>query len=492
MRYLPRLFMDSLPTAKSLQAHIDDAPNLSPIQWRIWGLAAMGKLFEGAVVFLTGVAIPLVEKDFNLSTTLKGSVAAATLFGILVGASLFGNIADRLGRRFVFCLEILLFTVFIALAALAWNPGSLVLFLFLAGVALGADYPTAHLIISESMPSRLRGRLVLGAFTFQSVGALLGVFTGLLLLRLDPRVSAWHWMYAVMIIPGLIVFWLRTSLPESAHWLLAQQRHEQAYIAARKLFGHPVQLLPHRMTNSGSSGSAKLNFVALFSPTYIRATILSAVPWFLQDLSTYGIGIFTPTILATLFTKTEPNFILKEMVAVQGSGAVDSFLLIGFITSVCLVDRVGRIPLQIFGFIGCALGLAIAALSYGVVPAEHELKIVLIFGGFMLFNFMTNLGPNAMTYVLAGEVFPVEIRGAGAGFAASFAKIGAVCTALCFPVLRQSLGTENLLYLLALASLVGALVTYLCRIETRGKNLEATFSQAPTPPGVGTPEVSPS
>jgi len=98
--------------------------------------------------------------------------------------------------------------------------------------------------------------------------------------------------------------------------------------------------------------------------------------------------------------------------------------------------------------------------------------MALLFSGFLLFNFMTNLGPNAQTYLIAGEVFPTRIRGRGAGFAASFAKIGAVLTAFLFPILLKDLGTEILLGGLVVASLIGAIVTYLFRIETAGKSLE--------------------
>jgi putative MFS transporter len=98
---------------------------------------------------------------------------------------------------------------------------------------------------------------------------------------------------------------------------------------------------------------------------------------------------------------------------------------------------------------------------------------MLIFAGFMLFNFMTNLGPNSQTYLIAGEVFPTAIRGIGAGFAASFGKIGACMTAFLFPILLADIGTAALLYLLVGASLLGAVVTWLFRIETAGVNLES-------------------
>jgi putative MFS transporter len=76
-------------------------------------------------------------------------------------------------------------------------------------------------------------------------------------------------------------------------------------------------------------------------------------------------------------------------------------LIVGIGLAVLLADKLGRIRLQIIGFIGCAVGLLLASLS---VDVSGGLKTILIFAGFMLFNFMTNLGPNAQTYLLAGEV----------------------------------------------------------------------------------------
>ena len=97
---------------------------------------------------------------------------------------------------------------------------------------------------------------------------------------------------------------------------------------------------------------------------------------------------------------------------------------------------------------------------------------ILVFVGFMLFNLMTNLGPNSMTYLIAGEVFPTALRGTGAGFAASVAKIGAVLTAFLFPILLASWGTAVIVLLLAGTSLLGALITWLNRVETNGMSLE--------------------
>jgi MFS transporter, putative metabolite transport protein len=222
-------------------------------------------------------------------------------------------------------------------------------------------------------------------------------------------------------------------------------------------------------------------YAALFQAKNIRATILASVPWFLQDLGTYGIGIFTPTILAAAVGHKREHaqhiadLVSNDLIAAKGAAFIDILLLVGIIGAVLLSDRLGRMRLQIWGFIGCAAGLFIAALS---VYYEGGARISLIFIGFMLFNFMTNLGPNAQTYLIAGEVFPTAIRAIGAGFAASFAKIGACTTAFLFPILLTDIGTAKLLYLLAGTSLLGAAVTWLFRIETAGVNLEETGLEA--------------
>jgi MFS transporter, putative metabolite transport protein len=120
------------------------------------------------------------------------------------------------------------------------------------------------------------------------------------------------------------------------------------------------------------------------------------------------------------------------------------------------------------------VGLVLAALASNFTDGT---QILLIFAGFMLFNFMTNLGPNAQTYLLAGEVFPTAIRGKGAGFAAAFAKVGAVMTAFLFPILLDTIGQSALLYGLVVVSILGAIVTWLFRIETTGINLDKLEEQ---------------
>ncbi len=471
---------------RSVQSYLDETPvwpdgtsglraMMTNMQQRIWVLAAAGKFFEGMIVFMSGVALPLIATEFGIDAMQHGIIAAASLFGILVGASLLGGLADIYGRKPMFIAEMIIFTLFLALAAMSPGYWWLVVCLFGMGIALGCDYPTAHLIISETMPSSSRGRLVLGAFAFQAVGALFGTAVGYVILANSPSVGAWRLMYAVAIVPAALVILARFTIPESPHFLAvrgdSRRAGEVVLRILRRTPAYPREVAIAVSDTDGRSGG----YAALFRGRNLRATMLASIPWFLQDLGTYGIGIFTPVILAaTVGHRTEhagslAAIVHNDILAAKGAAAIDALLIVGVVAAIFLADRVGRMPLQIVGFIGCAVGLAIAALSTAM---SGQAQTVMIFVGFMLFNFMTNMGPNAQTYLIAGEVFPTKIRAKGAGFAASFAKVGAVTTAFLFPILLADFGTGALLWGLVGACLLGAVLTRCLRIETAGRNLE--------------------
>jgi putative MFS transporter len=479
---------------RTVQSYIDQTPAwpdgtptdfipMTGMQWRIWLLASAGKFFEGLVVFMTGVALPLIVKDFGLSPVEKGIASAAPLAGIMVGAIALGGLADIYGRRRMFVVEMIVFALF--LTGLTWSPNYpwLVVFLFGVGLALGCDYPTAHLVISESIASKDRGKLVLSAFAFQAIGALVGTVVGFLILSNLPEIGAWRWMYATAIVPAMLVVLGRLRISDSGHWLMSQGRKAEAEAEVARLLEreppYPKEVRLADLSASEQAAAARVRRTGGWRELFIlpgrRATILASVPWFLQDLGTYGIGIFTPTILVKVIghediaAQNVSALIARDILAAKGAALLDVLLIVGILAAVLLADRVGRIRLQVIGFIGCAAGLGLATLS---LQAAEPTRSILLFGGFMLFNFMTNVGPNAQTYLLAGEVFPTEVRGKGAGFAAAFAKVGAVLTAFLFPVLLADAGINFLLSVLIASSLLGAWITWQFRIETTGVSLE--------------------
>jgi len=470
---------------RSVQTYIEEIPSwecgarlagppLSGMQWLVWSLATAGKFFEGLIVFMGGIALPLVAEQFAMTTAEKGLVIAATLAGILLGALALGGLADRFGRKPVFIGEMALLAVALLLAALSPSTPVLVGSLFAVGLALGADYPTAHLVISESIPAAVRGRLVLGAFSFQALGAVTGTAIAAVVLASKPELDTWRIFYLIPVVPVLLVLWGRLFLPESSHWLVSKGSVRDAEQQLGKLLGRTdIELVQLEIAEEGHFERSS-DWGQLFEGRLQRATILASVPWFLQDLSTYGIGIFTPVIIAAAFgaeanEHTVAAVIHNDLLGARGTALVDVGFLVGIACAIALADRWGRIPLQILGFVGCAAGLVIAA--FGNAGGHTNLVVIVI--GFVLFQFMTNLGPNSQTYLLAGEVFPTRVRGLGAGLAAATGKVGAVLTAFFFPTLLANLGTERLLPLLAITSLVGAVITWSYRIETTGVDMES-------------------
>ncbi len=233
---------------RSVQDYIDETPYwkdstklpgapMTNMQWTIFALACFGKFFEGMVVFMTGVALPLMMKEFGLTSADKGFIAAAPLFGILIGATALGTLADVYGRKKMFIVEMIIFAAFVVGITLVdqisyltgLEPFILLVFLlFGTGMALGCDYPTAHMVISECIPSTVRGRMVLSAFGFQAVGALAGVAVGFGVLSMSPELGAWRWMYAATLIPAIPVIIGRFYITKSAHWLVSQGNYEEA------------------------------------------------------------------------------------------------------------------------------------------------------------------------------------------------------------------------------------------------------------------------
>ena len=127
------------PRSRSVQAYIDETPlwadgtpvlstPLTNMQWRIWTLAAAGKFFEGLVVFMTGVALPLIAEEFKITPAQHGVVGAASLFGILIGAIGLGGLSDYFGRRSMFIVEMIIFMIFLVLLVASQNYFWLVVF----------------------------------------------------------------------------------------------------------------------------------------------------------------------------------------------------------------------------------------------------------------------------------------------------------------------------------------------------------------------------
>jgi MFS family permease len=438
-----------------------DEARMTPLHRRIWLVAALGLLLDGFDFFVIGVCLPLIAVDFDLTPGTTGLLASAAVLGSVLGAVVLGPVADRIGRRLVFRLDLLLFVAAALASALAWDVWSLISFRFLLGVAIGADYPLSSSYAAEVAPRRHRDRLLVGVISFQAVGSLLGVSLGLLAIRANPAPDAWRWILGAGALLAVLVVVARHGLPESPRWLLSQGRREEAAEVVTRLVGQRVR--PEQVTTIPEE---RVPWSRLFGSALRRRTVFTSVPWFLMDIVVYGVGVFTPTILAGLVVEQNAGSTGSTVNAVTTglceTGVTDVFLVLGFVAALLLVGRVGAYRLQVTGFVAVAVGLVLLAVS-SALPGGAEQYYWLAFVGFAVSNFFQNMGPNPTTFLMPAVTFPTSVRATGAGFAAASGKAGAVVVTLGFPSLQDRLGLAPTVGLMAVGAVVAAVVTVVAR-----------------------------
>jgi nitrate/nitrite transporter NarK len=177
-----------------------------------------------------------------------------------------------------------------------------------------------------------------------------------------------------------------------------------------------------------------------------------------MDIATYGVGLFTPTILGAIeISGRTRGLAARDFALAKGSAVIDLFLLIGFLLGIWMVPRFGRIRMQAIGFAGMAVGMLMLLAAVGLT--NSSLHIPLVFVGFILFNLQMNAGPNSTTFTLAPILFPTQLRGTAGGFAAGVAKLGATFGVFLLPILKEGLGVPSVLGILSAVSVLGLVIT---------------------------------
>ena len=311
--------------------------------------AGIGVLFDAADFALFGAALPPVAAEFGLGPAQAGLLATIGLIGAFLGALFWGTISDYIGRRTSFNTTIGIFSVFTGLTALSWNVLSLAIFRFVSNFGLGGQVPVALTITSEFMPGRLRGRVsssVLAAFPLGLV-----VAAGLSLL-LIPRFG-WRALFAVGVVPALMLLAVRRYMPESVRYLISRGKVGEAERIVESI---ERQALGH--TNEGAVSAAPqpevgvkqgVTVFELLTPERRRTTILLWVVSFCFFWSSNGILFMLPTIL------TQRGIPLSQAISfalVQAIFGVFGYTICGF-----LIDHFGRRPvLFLYGSSGNRVG----------------------------------------------------------------------------------------------------------------------------------------
>lgn len=428
-------------------------------------LSTGGTLLDGFVIFVLGVAMPLITVEFHLTPDVVGLIGASLVFGAVFGAGLGGPMADHLGRRKLMLADMVIITVGAATSALAKGFPMLFFGQLLVGVGVGVDFPTSSSYVSEVLPKHSRARMMVARIACQSVGMLLAAMITLVLLKNAHNAQIWRVFLATEGIIALLFFFLRLLEPDSPHWLMIRGRFAEAAQAFIRIMPEQREGVLQIIGNVGNQSVTNLvappespGITILFSRLYRARTVLVAVPWLLMDIATYGVGLFTPIILGAINVSAKRGGVIAhDFVDARGSAAIDLFLLLGFLLGIWAVPRFGRIRMQAIGFASMAFGMLL--LMIAVQLSNSTLHIPLVFAGFIVFNLLMNAGPNSTTFTLAPILFSTQLRATASGFAAGVAKIGATLGVFVLPILKGKFGVPGVLGMMATVSVLGLVVT---------------------------------
>lgn len=458
--------MSDIPLPQRLTLVLDES-SLNRIQRWLWVLSTGGTLLDGYVIFVLGVAMPLVVAEFHIQPDVVGLIGASLVFGAVIGAGVGGPMADHLGRRKLMLADMIIIGAGAFISALAKGPAMLFIGQLLVGTGVGIDFPVSSSYVSEILPKRSRARMMVATIACQSVGMLVAAAITLVLLK-GGSTQAWRLFLATEGAVALLFFVLRLSAPESPHWLMSRGKFAKAAEAFIRIIPKQREAVL-RLTGDHEKLTAPVPDVTgglsiLFSRPYRARTALVTIPWFLMDIATYGVGLFTPAILGAIeiFGRTR-GIAAHDFALAKGSAIIDLFLLAGFLLGVWMVPRFGRIRMQAVGFAGMAVGMFMLLAAVGLT--NSNLHIPLVFAGFILFNLLMNAGPNSTTFTLAPILFPTQLRGTAGGFAAGVAKLGATLGVFLLPILKGKFGVPSVLGIISVVSLLGLVVTLILRRE---------------------------
>ncbi len=414
--------------------------------------------FVAFEIILIGLVLPAIGAEFGIFDLANftatdplqyGGIVSATLLGSFLGSISLGRASDRLGRRNLFQISVVVYSIFTALTALSFNSGSLFAFRLLAGLGLGGILVIDPPILSEFLPPQSRGRYMVLLDFFWPVGFLLAIgFWYLFIIQLE---GAWRLLFLAAAFPAFIAYVFRRRVPESPYYLARQGRLDEAAEVLRQ---------------AGASVSAgdlqkeqvvpRASFRALFQGRLLRRTGVTIGVWIALNFSYYGLFLWLPPVLAQFGVVDFGNpDVLAYFLIVS---ALAQFP--GYFASMILVDRWGRKrTLALFLTLG-----GISGYIFATAGDFYTLILGLIFVSFF------NLGAWGAVYPYTSELFPTQYRATGFGVAEGVGKVTAILAPLVFATLLVSTGGVVWpLTLVALLMLIGGVIVGVFGPETKGQ-----------------------
>lgn len=418
---------------------LDELPYTRKHNTLLFG-SGVGWALDAMDIGLISFIMAALAKEWSLTGGELSLLGSVGFVGMAFGASLGGLLADRIGRRQVFALTLLVYGIATGLSALSTGLAMLIIFRFIVGLGLGAELPVASTLVSEFAPRRIRGRVVVALESFWAVGWLAAATIGFFVV---PTENGWRWALALGAVPAAWSLIVRFGLPESVRFLEGKGRHAEAEAIVRDFEKEAgVTVEEERKAPDAPPAVASVDKRELWSPRFKRRTVALWLTWFGINFAYYGAFIWLPTLLyeggMTLVRSFE--FTLYMTLA----------QLPGYAVAAVLVEVWGRRP-TLVTFLG---GSVVGAVAFGMAPdvaasiapgSESALYAITLAAGCVLSFF--NLGAWGALYAITPEVYPTAMRASGAGAATAFGRIAAMLAPLLVPWIVAGAGRSTLFLL---------------------------------------------
>lgn len=430
-----------------------EALPLGRFHYKLLLVTGLGWLFDSMDTGLIAFILPVLAKEWGLAPGQMGLIGSIGLIGMALGAVVSGTIADRIGRKKVFTITVLLYSIASAFCALSWNYQSLLVFRFLVGFGLGGELPVAATLVSEYAPSRVRGRFIVLLESFWGLGWIAAACIAYFFIPL----YGWRMAFLVGALPALYVCLIRMHMPESVRYLLAHGRVGEArkiVVSLERQLHVPVA--PFVSEKETVPVVAKASFRELWKKPFASRTIMLWLVWFGINFSYYGIFMWLPSLVFQQgFTVVKTFEYVLIMTLAQ---------LPGYYCAAWLVDKIGR-KYTLSAFL---LFSGVASYFFGHASTAAAL---MMWGSVMSFF---NLGAWGVLYTYTPEQYPTAIRALGSGWAAGFGRFGGMAAPMMVgALLARSFGFASVFYMFALVFAAVAVIVMSLGVESKQKDLES-------------------
>ena len=429
---------------------------VSRFHYKLLALTGLGWMFDAMDTGIIAFVLPVLAKEWSLSGTQMGFIGSIGLLGMAIGAVLGGLAADRYGRKAVFTVTLLLYSIATGLCGVAWNYESLLVFRFLVGFGLGGELPVAATLMTEYSPPARRGRFIVLLESFWGVGWLAAALISYFVI---PRFG-WQMAFFIGAVPAFYVFFIRMGVPESIRYLITKGRHAEALEIVTKIehsVGIESTVQPAATSNVDLPNLAedKIAFKELWTGKFAKRTIILWIIWFGIVYSYYGIFTWLPSLMVQ-----QGHTVLKtfEYVLIMTVAQLP-----GYFSAAYLVDRIGR-KATLAGY------LAMSAVSAYFFGQGGNAETVLLWGSLMSFF---NLGAWGVVYTYTPELYPTRIRAFGSGWAAAVGRFGGILApTIVGYMIAGPQGFSKVFTMFTGVMLVVAIAVWLFGEETKGKALD--------------------